>query len=66
MRRGFIAGHHIANLPNRRYAKMLLLMRKDAFVAETAMSEDELAKRLPWYFDWDIKAKSQEEVPAAP
>jgi hypothetical protein len=48
-----------------RYATMLLAMRKDAFVQQTAMSEGELAERLPWYFDWDINAKSQEEVPTA-
>lgn len=50
----------------RRYAKMLLLMRKDAFVAETAIFEDELAKRLPWDYDWDMREKSQEQVSAAP
>jgi hypothetical protein len=42
---------------------MLVEMRRDAFVQTTAISEEELAERLPWVFDWDIGAKSHEEIP---
>jgi hypothetical protein len=47
----------------RRYAAMLVAMRRDAFVDTTEISEGALAERLPRYFEWDVKAKSQEEVP---
>jgi hypothetical protein len=47
----------------RRYAEMLVAMRTDAFVDTTEISEEALAERLPWYFDWDVAAKSQEEMP---
>jgi hypothetical protein len=46
-----------------RYAAMLVAMRRDAFIDTTELSEEALAERLPWYFDWDVKAKSQEELP---
>jgi hypothetical protein len=42
---------------------MLVAMRTDAFVDTTEISEEALAERLPWYFDWDVTAKSQEEMP---
>jgi hypothetical protein len=50
----------------RRHAAMLVAMRRDAFVQTTAISEEELAERLPWVFDWDIGAKSHEEIPTEP
>ncbi len=46
-----------------RYAAMLVAMREDAFVQKTNISAGELAGRLPWYFDWDIAEKSQQEIP---
>jgi hypothetical protein len=38
-------------------------MREDAFVQKTDISAGEFAGRLPWYFDWDIAEKSQQEIP---
>jgi hypothetical protein len=49
----------------RRYAEMLLAMRSDAFVETTDIDVNELAERLPWYFEWDTKQKAQ-QAPAAP
>jgi hypothetical protein len=46
-----------------RHAAMLVAMREDAFVQETDIAADELAERLPWYTDWDIAEKSQQEIP---
>jgi hypothetical protein len=46
-----------------RYAAMLVAMREDAFVQTTDIAADELAERLPWYTDWDIAEKSQQEIP---
>jgi hypothetical protein len=46
-----------------RHAAMLVAMREDAFVQDTDIAADELAERLPWYTDWDIAEKSQQEIP---
>jgi hypothetical protein len=46
-----------------RHAAMLVAMREDAFVQETDIAANELAERLPWYTDWDIAEKSQQEIP---
>jgi hypothetical protein len=46
-----------------RHAAMLVAMRKDAFVQETDIAANELAGRLPWYTDWNIAEKSQQEIP---
>ncbi len=46
-----------------RHAAMLVAMREDAFVQETDIAAEELAERLPWYTDWDIAEKSQQEIP---
>jgi hypothetical protein len=46
-----------------RHAAMLVAMREDAFVQETDIAANELAERLPWYTDWNISEKSQQEIP---
>jgi hypothetical protein len=47
----------------RLYAKMLFEMRADAFVDRSTLSEDEIAKSLPWYFEWRAEEKALERVP---
>jgi hypothetical protein len=49
----------------RMYAKMLFEMRADAFVDRSTLSEDEIAKSLPWYFEWQAEEKAQERVPSS-
>jgi hypothetical protein len=46
-----------------RHAAMLVAMRQDALIQATDIAADELAGRLPWYTDWDILEKSQQEIP---
>jgi hypothetical protein len=45
------------------YAKMLFEMRADAFVDQNTLSEDKIAKSLPWYFEWQAEEKALEKVP---
>lgn len=47
-----------------RHASMLVAMRKDAFVQASDLAAEELAGRLPWYTDWNIAEKWQQEIPA--
>jgi hypothetical protein len=44
----------------RLYTEVLIQMRKDAFVGESTVSKEEIAKRLPWYFEWQPETKAQE------
>jgi hypothetical protein len=46
-----------------RHAAMLVAMRTDAFVQVSDLAAEELAERLPWYTDWNIAEKSQQEIP---
>ena len=48
-----------------RHAAMLVAMREDAFVQTTDLAAGELAERLPWYTDWNIAEKSQQEIPTS-
>jgi hypothetical protein len=44
----------------RLYTEMLVQMREDAFVGESTVTEQEIASRLPWYFDWPAETNAQE------